>query len=170
MKLFRNQEGFTLIELLIVVAIIGVLAAVGIPMYNGYITEAKVKTTRHQHKQIVTFIEASIVNCDLTGGLVPIQGRDPHLECAKDWGVWRNQLASHFANGLLWDNPWGTPNPWTAGSPRCCRPRDGDDWLKGISNITGDSNFIIVNTDVDGTVDNRLSTKIPCWPGSRICN
>ena len=38
----RQNKGFTLIELLIVVAIIGVLAAVGIPMYNGYITESKI--------------------------------------------------------------------------------------------------------------------------------
>jgi len=39
----KNNKGFTLLELMVVVALIGILSAVGIPAYQGYVTDARVK-------------------------------------------------------------------------------------------------------------------------------
>lgn len=41
------HKGFTLIELLITIAILGILAAIAVPAYNGYITTAKMSEAQN---------------------------------------------------------------------------------------------------------------------------
>jgi type IV pilus assembly protein PilA len=58
MKMRRNTKGFTLIELLIVVAIIGILAAIAIPAYSGYTAKAKIAGVVHSMGAVKNAIAA----------------------------------------------------------------------------------------------------------------
>ncbi|MDP9601819.1 UNVERIFIED_ORG: type IV pilus assembly protein PilA [Variovorax paradoxus] len=64
----RAQAGFTLIELMIVVAIIGILAAIAIPQYQTYIAKSQVTRVVGETGALKTSVETCILDGKLTVG------------------------------------------------------------------------------------------------------
>jgi type IV pilus assembly protein PilA len=64
----RAQAGFTLIELMIVVAIIGILAAIAIPQYQTYVAKSQVSRVVGEAGSQKTAVEDCLNNGQLTEG------------------------------------------------------------------------------------------------------
>jgi general secretion pathway protein G len=76
----RSQRAFTLVELIVVVAVLGVLAAMAIPVFSSYIDKAKVTSSSADIRTVEKAITAYVIDKNTLPDNLPqagFTGRDP---------------------------------------------------------------------------------------------
>ncbi len=164
-RLFKKQ-GFTLIELLIVVAIIGILAAIAVPNFLNAQIRAKVSRTVSDMKTLETTLEMYRVDA---GNYPPYRGQHPNIlrwiilttpisyissipkdpffvstsQDASNWGsAYDVVLVNAAQDNFNWDCLWGAWYRINAWGPDALNDWGGCRSARGYGCANGTPNFL----------------------------
>ena len=98
-----NKKGFTLAELLIVVAIIGVLVAISIPIFTAQLKKARLATNQANARAAYAAVVAGLLNADKSSG-------------SGTYDVKKGALTGAVSDTATGGDITTTPNEWTVDS------------------------------------------------------
>ena len=98
----KKKKGFTLVELIVVIAIIGVLAAILVPTMLGYVTSSRVTSANSTAASIKNNVDSFLTACDTAGyGMLKGSANNSQISITVSAGTWTvtNPTAGAFKNG-----------------------------------------------------------------------
>jgi type IV pilus assembly protein PilA len=154
----NKNKGFTLIELLVVVAIIGILASVGVVAYGGYTASAKKGAAKSNFNSVAKWTRNELQKCNIGEA----KAMDDKLTCTDTNNATKVALAvfqSQTSTTAKMKNPYGGANAVvnTAVAATCTTTNRGQ---IGVAASGTDVKVTACTAAADGTVTNFYSEVI----------
>ena len=151
----KKNKGFTLIELLVVVAIIGILASVGVVAYSGYTTSAKKGAVKSNHNSVKKWIQNELQKCNIGES----KAMNDALTCSKRTN---KTIVTAVVKSLSTDsddmmNPWdGDSDAVVAGTLSSCSSTN-----EGQTAVVADGSKNIKITSCTASGETVLTLTVP---------